>query len=232
MTDSKSQERNVMSDMLFYAATELNFRNVHTTGIARGILYRCSHPCVGSESGRDNIEQLANMAHIKSVINLCDNEDEIKRYAIAAPWYKKIVDADNAIALSMQFDFRTGEFTEKLKRGLQFITMAPPPFLVHCYAGFDRTGIFCAILEALMGATKKEIGDDYSLSYKSNCDSEFYEFDNQDHGHIILRQLEKLYGTKFTDKSLQNITEQILLETVGLSTNEIGLLKRILGQNR
>lgn len=224
------QIKQSMSDTLFYAAQELNFRELRTSGIARNTIYRCSHPALGGKID-PTIAVLAKGAKIASIINLCDNEEELKRNAPPKSWYKKIVDADNAIALDMQFNFRQGEFTQKLKRSLQFMTISPAPFFVHCYAGFDRTGIFCAILEALMGASKKEIGGDYSLSYNSNQDSEFYEFANKDHSHIILRQLEELYGTNFTDENLQDITEETLIKKVSLSEREINMLKQKLSKS-
>ncbi|GHV20019.1 hypothetical protein FACS189494_02930 [Spirochaetia bacterium] len=223
MKDLKNDEDSVMSQVLSYAAERVNFREVHCGDIARGVLYRCSHPVSYNKQERD-IAGLANAVKIASVINLCDNEEGLGLIAATVPWYRKIYNNDHAIALDMLFDFRQGEFTQKLKRGLKFMIISPAPYMVHCYAGFDRTGIFCAILEALMGATKKEIGADYSLSYNSNFDSEFYE-ENNDHSHIILGQLEKLYEKVFTDANLQKITEQNLIEKVGLSEKEITMLK-------
>ncbi|GMO26670.1 MAG: hypothetical protein Ta2B_06920 [Termitinemataceae bacterium] len=220
-----NKEIDFMPDVFFYGAQQVNFREVHTTGIAHGRLYRCSHPVVGNRQDPD-IAQLACSAKIASIINLCDKEEKLGGIAAMAPWYRKIYNKNNAIALDMLFDFRQGEFTEKLKRGLQFMVLSPAPFFVHCYAGFDRTGIFCAILEALMGATKKEIGDEYSFSYNSDCDSEFYEYERKDHGHIILEQLENLFEKTFTDDDLQKTTQQNLIEKVGLTPNEIDAIEQ------
>ena len=33
----------------------------------------------------------------------------------------------------------------------------PAPYYLHCNTGKDRTGLLCAIVEALMGASYKEI---------------------------------------------------------------------------
>ena len=39
------------------------------------------------------------------------------------------------------------------------------PYLIHCWEGKDRTGYIVAILLSLIGASQKEIVDDYMESY-------------------------------------------------------------------
>jgi len=47
---------------------------------------------------------------------------------------------------------------KKLKVALRFIIMNEGPYLIHCFAGVDRTGFVSALLEALMGASLNDIG--------------------------------------------------------------------------
>ena len=39
------------------------------------------------------------------------------------------------------------------------------PYLVHCTEGKDRTGFVCVLLEALCGASYREIVEDYMITY-------------------------------------------------------------------
>jgi hypothetical protein len=48
-----------------------------------------------------------------------------------------------------------------------FKALADPrnyPLILHCYAGLDRTGTVAAIVEALLGCSEQQIGDDYQWS--------------------------------------------------------------------
>lgn len=52
-----------------------------------------------------------------------------------------------------------------LRRVLEGIAKAPEGgVLIHCHAGKDRTGLVCALLLSLAGATHEQIIDDYALS--------------------------------------------------------------------
>ena len=39
------------------------------------------------------------------------------------------------------------------------------PYLVHCTEGKDRTGFVCMLIEALAGASYREMADDYMVTY-------------------------------------------------------------------
>ena len=40
------------------------------------------------------------------------------------------------------------------------------PFLVHCSAGKDRTGVVCALIQSVLGVSKTDIRDDFMLTAK------------------------------------------------------------------
>jgi protein tyrosine/serine phosphatase len=64
----------------------------------------------------------------------------------------------------------------------------PGPYLIHCYAGVDRTGFMAIVLEALMGASLHDIIDDY---LKSILDEEFIAPMIARSINVILRQFAK-----------------------------------------
>ena len=49
--------------------------------------------------------------------------------------------------------------------GLVRLMALERPWLIHCNLGKDRTGVICAVLEALCGASYDEIEQDYMFSY-------------------------------------------------------------------
>lgn len=57
-------------------------------------------------------------------------------------------------------------FGNWIKETVQFIISDsnPVPFLIHCRLGTDRTGVFSAVLAALLGASWNDIANDYQLS--------------------------------------------------------------------
>lgn len=57
-------------------------------------------------------------------------------------------------------------FGNWIKETVQFIISDshPAPFLIHCRLGTDRTGVFSAVLAALLGASWNDIASDYQLS--------------------------------------------------------------------
>lgn len=56
-------------------------------------------------------------------------------------------------------------FAKAIGKIVRFINHNPGPYQIHCAIGTDRTGIVCAILEGLCGASWKEICNDYCASF-------------------------------------------------------------------
>jgi protein tyrosine/serine phosphatase len=205
-------------------ANNSNFREIRCGSIAPGVLYRSSHPV------RDGIQNneailLSEQARIACVLNLADNAAELHKAATVCPWYRRLVKKGCAIALNMDFDFASKKFAEKFGRGVKFMLDHGGPYLIHCFAGFDRTGFVSMVLEALMGATVTEITDDYLLSYGAG----FYSAVNDGSGdtkQVVLEQLQMMNrGEPVTDANLQAGAERYLTQQAGLSETEIEALK-------
>jgi len=212
-------------------AEAVNFREIRMGNIAPYKLYRSSHPIKNNEQEKI-ISMLAEQARIAAVINLSDNNQEITQKAIFAPWYDKLLKNNRVVALGIDFNNNSESFSKKLRKGLQFIINTEGPWLIHCHAGFDRTGFVSIVLETLMGATLDEIISDYLRSFNSKFNSSVYDEESKGDSHIVKSLLSAMGDNMpVNDQNLQSIAEYYLLKMIKLSTVEIGLLKSKLAGN-
>jgi protein tyrosine/serine phosphatase len=201
-----------------------NFREISTGNIARGRLYRSDHPVCNGSQVRDIILQ-ASSAGIMTVINLCDTELSLKSKIISCPWYKKIYENGNVIALNMEqcFDVTDKTFTRKLNESILFMLEHEPPYLVHCEAGIDRTGFFSIILESLMKSSFDEIVKDYMLSYVNS--SEYSDEDYKKGSTFIRNIFSKIKGGLITvNDDIKTISLEYTANRIGLNFEEISIL--------
>ena len=207
-------------------AQEVNFREIRMGHIAPNTLFRSSHP-IKENKQEKVISMLAAKAKIGAVLNLSDTKAEITGKSIFAPWYNRLLKNNKVIALGMDFNTTSEQFKKKLKKGLQFIISTQGPWLIHCHAGVDRTGIVVMILEAFMGATVDEITTDYLQSFNSIFDSSIYgEVNNND--SIVVMKLLSIMGNDviINDKNLQVVAEHYLGNTIRLTAIELELLRK------
>jgi hypothetical protein len=218
--------------MLIHIKTSANFREIRMGGIGPGILYRSSHPIEGGRQDK-TIAKLAADARIVTILNLADTDGEMRRLAISAPWYRNILNTGGVIALGMNFDGMSRQFCMQLRKGIRFMLNRPGPYLIHCYAGVDRTGFVAIVLEALMGATLYEIIDDYLKSLIDGellapHDSPQYRLDSVA-VYEILTAINN--GKPVTDKNIKGAAEHYLITKIGLTVPELECLKEQLAGN-
>jgi protein tyrosine/serine phosphatase len=204
-----------------------NFREVCMGNIAHNTLYRSNHPMTDGEQN-SIIANLAEDANIQCVLNLHDSETQM-RSEQGESWYHRLIKSECAIALNMDFNFMSDEFTEKLRKGLLYMLWHNVPYLIHCLAGFDRTGFVCAVLEALMGSTLQEIVDDYCISFGRRFTSAIQN-DNTEQPAILAQLKSMNNDVPVTDKNLQCTAEQYLLKKVGLRKEDLAELKNKLSR--
>jgi len=210
-------------------ARTVNFREICMGNIAPGMLFRSSHP-VKDNRQEKAISMLAGKAKISTVINLCDTSSNILAKAHFAPWYNSLLKNNRVIALDMDFSLSSDSFKRKLKDGLRFIIKTDGPWLIHCYAGVDRTGFVCMVLESFMGAKLDDVIDDFLFSSNSIFESSIYEAQKAD-SQVAMQILSSMSGSMtVNDQNLQHIAEIYLLNKIGLSSLEIELLKSKLGR--
>jgi len=205
------------------------FMEIKTKNIAAGILYRSSSPLKGGDL-RKAKGALAVKAGIKCVINLDDDNSVIEYLSKDVPWYYELVIEKNVICLPMTFTIPGVASNEKkLKVALQFMIAHESPYLIHCFAGVDRTGFATALLEALMGANLKEICKEYLSAFPYDY-SDSYRLEYYRKMRIFFGQLKTMaHGENITRINIQNAAERYLLNNVGLSQEEVDRLKNILG---
>ncbi|MBR5733436.1 MAG: tyrosine-protein phosphatase [Lachnospiraceae bacterium] len=148
-----------------------NFRNVTTTGIADGVLFRSSSP-VNNEIGRAAYaDRLAEENGIETVVNLADSDASIESYRGAedfdSPYYADLYDNGQVITLNMGVDLKSDDFRAKLAEGLEFMAENDAPYLIHCTEGKDRAGFVSAVIELAMGASLDEAVEDYMKTYEN-----------------------------------------------------------------
>jgi protein tyrosine/serine phosphatase len=210
-----------------------NFREVNSGKIAPKLLYRSNHPICNEKQVKDIILS-ANNANIQTIINLSDSMYSVRQKIIYCPWYRKIFEKNNVIALNikMNFNIKDNQFNKKIKEGLLFIIEHDPPYLIHCEAGIDRTGFLSIILEALMETKFDDIVKDYMLSF---IDESEYSLTDYKNGSIFIMNIfSKIKGEIInSNENLQCLSTHYLLDKIKLSVNEVQMLSnKIMAKSR
>ncbi|AEV29986.1 protein tyrosine/serine phosphatase [Sphaerochaeta pleomorpha str. Grapes] len=214
------ERKDYASDAIF-----ANFRSVQFGTIAPNRLYRSANPILG-DARAPYVEALAKLVGIKTVINLADDQQSLYAHLDEAPFYKGLVESGSVIALDMGVTFTDPEFIAKLKTGLTFMAEHKGPYLIHCNEGKDRAGFVSALLSGLMGASVDEIVTDYMTSYQN-----YYGVEKGTERYAVISKIitnifaELNGGKAVTDKTLKKVSENYLIKTVGLSSDQIKAIK-------
>lgn len=133
------------------------------------MLCRSASPCDDQHGRAVYADTLMGAANVKTIIDLADNDEKLKGYIQAdgfnSPNFLALYEKGGVVLLSLNMDYESDDFKEKLVKGLTEMAGSDGPYLVHCTEGKDRTGFVCMLLEALCGASYQEIVDDYMLTY-------------------------------------------------------------------
>ena len=203
-----------------------NFREITTTGIAPGKLYRSSSPV--SNWGKRNLiaDKAAQKAGVKTFINLADTEKIMRNYPeYNTSYYSK----QNIICLNLSTKFFTKEFRNGLLRGVKFMTENEPPYLIHCSLGKDRAGFVCALIECLMGASANEVVSDYLISFYNYFGIVPDSDPESEYNFVVKNEISAFLAKAFRvnniyDVNLQECAEKYFIN-LGLSVDEIELLR-------
>ena len=213
-----------------YSSDEVfaNFRNITIGNLAKGILYRSSSP-VNNELGRASYaDNLIKTAKINTVVNLADSKENIESYIaaqdFASPYYAQLFKNNKVLPLNMGLAFASEEYKASIINGLVFISENQGPYLFHCTEGKDRAGYFASLVEALMGASKDEIVNDYMRSYINYYGVEEgtdkYKLISED----VLAMLKVIAGPDLDNAELALAAENYLLSG-GMTAEQIVKLK-------
>ena len=105
-----------------------NFREVRTSGIAPGRLYRSSSPISTWSERNVFADKLAENAGIKTFINLADSDSGIKSHkGFPNSYYSR----QRVIGLDLNMKYKSARFRQGLARGIHFMAESEPPYLIH-----------------------------------------------------------------------------------------------------
>ena len=200
-----------------------NFREINTTGIGKGKLYRSSSPVKAWGNRNVIADNAAREAGIKTFINLADSDNGMKKLTGFNETYYS---TQKFIGLKLKLKFMSKEFQNGVSRGIKFMAMNEPPYLIHCDLGKDRAGLFSAVIECLMGASADEVTDDFLVSFYNYFGIESH---SRDYDYVADNEirpfLAAMFGVKDIAKvNLKEAAERYALK-IGVSAEEIETLR-------
>lgn len=204
-----------------------NFRMVSATGIMPGKLYRSSSP-ISTWGNRNEIaDRLAQSADIMTFINLADTNEGMKSHkGYPGSWYS----TRKVIGLNLGMKYSSTKFRNSLARGIRFMAVNEPPYLIHCSLGKDRAGFVCAVIECLMGATWPEVERDYMTSFRNYFGivhaTREYDFILKNE---IRRFIAENFGIENPERDNLQYYAEKYLRGIGVSSGDIESLRQKLG---
>ena len=200
-----------------------NFREITTTGMGKGKLYRTSSP-IDPELGRNTYADKAiEKAGVSVIMNLSNSSDDALGFeGFSDTYYSK----QNVIYLNLGVDFQAEEFKKGLAEGLRFFADNKGVYAFHCTEGKDRAGFVAALLECLMGATYDEVCADYMKTYEN-----YYKVEkgSDKYNAILQSNIVKTLQAAFeiTDLSSADLAAaaECYIRSIGLTESEITELK-------
>jgi len=148
-----------------------NFRSLTGGNLKDDYLYRGASLVDNSRNRAKITDNLLNKNGIKYIVDLADNEDNMKEYmsssSFDSTYAKELYENNKMILLSMGSGYSSDVYKQKLVTGLKGVISNDGPYYIHCMEGKDRTGFVCTLIEALAGATYEEMKNDYMETYKN-----------------------------------------------------------------
>lgn len=146
-----------------------NFREMSGGNMMPGVFFRGSSPINPEINRIDYVNALMKKNNIQYVLDLSDTKKEylnLKEQNISDFSYDMNLFLEDKITFfGLNFEFTNDEYSEWVVEGLKDMLRHDGPYYFHCTEGKDRTGFVCMLLEALAGASYKEMKRDYMLSY-------------------------------------------------------------------
>ena len=224
-----SDEQGETSDVQFG-----NFRAVKVGNLRENVLYRGASPIDNKHNRAAVVDRLIADAGVNFVIDLSDDPYDVGRHISAddfnSPYFRSLYESDKVAALGLSAQFKSEAFGLGLAEGLTKASQNDGPYFVHCVEGKDRTGFVMMILEALAGASYKEIVDDYMLTYDNyygineTSDKERYDTIKTRNIEMMLGYLTGSDAAVYTTADLQPYAEEYLVR-IGMTSDAVAALK-------
>ncbi len=200
-----------------------NFRNIATSGMGKNVLYRSSTAIDDVYKRASYADAAARSHHIAFVINLSEDEANLQNL----PGYEETYFASiKHLTKNINLDVKSEENRNDTAEFMRCFANNEGPYLVQCLQGKDRTGIICAILESLMGASYDEIVEDYMATFYN-----WYGITKEDSAYQIIAEMNIINTLKtiYDSDDLKNIDmkqkAEEYLSGIGLREEEIADIK-------
>ncbi|HBL40861.1 MAG TPA: hypothetical protein DDY98_04530 [Ruminococcaceae bacterium] len=221
-TDARSDYPN-LTDAQF-----ANFRNITCGKIAKGVLYRSATPVQPIHNRNTYADSCCAAAGVTHFVNLAENEATLQSYeGYNNTYYSRM----NHIAVAANVDFTCAETKAAFCEAFRYMAQNSGIYDVHCREGKDRSGIFAAVLECLMGADCEEICNDYMITYYN-----YYGITKADASYSVIlngsfvKTMNKLFDADIKTANLKKEAVEYLRE-IGLKPSEIVSLQVNLSEN-
>ena len=145
----------------------MNARMIFGKEIREGILYRSASPFEAKYGRLSLMADYIAENKIRTAVSLSLSEGELKRLTDLPDISLRLIKNGHVIPAKMGIDFVSDSDRTALGETLKKMIHEPPPFLIHCSLGRDRTGNVCALLEALCGWCFEEIEKDFMETYRA-----------------------------------------------------------------
>jgi protein tyrosine/serine phosphatase len=134
------------------------------------------------------------------------------------------------IALGMDFNYKSKQFSLKLQKGFKFMLEHDGPYLIHCLQGIDRTGFMVMILEMLMCATNDEIVNEYMISFLGRRGFENGSKRYQNEKNNFIKVFKEISSFKVISTKIDFVraVEYYLINEIGMTESDINNLKDVL----
>ena len=187
--------------------------------------YRRTRPDSDLEDARFNcVAKAFSLYGIKSVITLSGMEMPSDFAEETFPEYlTHLKQQDNLMWLTLSYELiyyhsDSAEFSNHLQKICRFLLSHPGPTYIHCRVGGDRTGVVCAVLAALCGASWEAVAVDFERTYLSGIG-------DWRSRNLLRYSIHKMIGfDPASSKDLAHVMQSYFIREKILSAAEIGRL--------
>lgn len=201
-----------------------NFREIRTSGIIPGKLYRTASPIDSKHKRNRYADAAIKQAGVTVIMNLADTEATAKEHeGYAGSYYS----GTNYMPLKTGMDPAADDTKQKIAKGFKFFADNPDGiYAIHCQEGKDRTGFACALVELLMGASLEEAAADYMITF---CN--YYKLKPGDERYNVVRRtvfeqaLKSMFVVEDLSKADLAAEAAAYLKEGGMTDEDISKLK-------
>lgn len=199
-----------------------NFREIHTTGFAPGILFRGSSPISDFLERNEYSDRALKNHGIRTCFNFGSSRENTEMFPYFAQSYYSTICVHY---YPVNTDFFSKATSDGIAALLRDMLTAETPMFIHCIEGQDRTGFLAGILESLMGASFEEVRDDYITTFFN-----YYGVRPGDKSYPgiemnIISQMRRAFGTEDPEHIDLGEAARGYLLSIGLSEDEIAAVR-------